>query len=90
MQSVKVSAKHQIVVPSAARRQLGIAGGDRLTVEVRGDELILRRRPARASDRLRGLGRHVWEGLDATSYVRGLREETERRSARPVTRGHKA
>jgi AbrB family looped-hinge helix DNA binding protein len=82
MQSVKVSTKHQIVVPSGARRQLAISAGDRLTVEVRGEELVLKRRLPRASDRLRGLGAHVWQGIDPTAYVRELREETDRKAPR--------
>jgi len=56
MRSVKVSTKHQIVVPSQARRDLGIQPGDRLDVLVSGDLIVLRKRPARPSDRLRGLG----------------------------------
>ncbi len=55
MLSVKVSTKHQIVVPSEARRELGIEAGDRLDVLVSGDSIVLRKRPARPSDRLRGL-----------------------------------
>jgi AbrB family looped-hinge helix DNA binding protein len=81
MQSVKVSAKHQIVVPSAARRKLGIEGGDRLIVEIRGEELVLTRRAPRASDRLRGLGAHVWKGVEPTRYVRDLKD-AERAGAR--------
>ena len=40
MLSVKVSTKHQIVVPSEARHALGIEAGDRLTVEVTPDSII--------------------------------------------------
>lgn len=75
MLSVKVSTKHQISVPSEARRKLGIEAGDRLTVEVRDDELVLRRRPARASDRLRGLGKGMYGDPDA--YIRRLRDELD-------------
>ncbi len=45
MLSVKVSTKHQIVVPSAARHDLGIEAGDRLDVEITEDSLVLRKRP---------------------------------------------
>lgn len=80
MQSTKVSTKHQITLPSAARRKVGIEPGDRLYVEVVDDALVLRRRPSRPSDRLRGLGRSIWGGVDAVEYVRGLRDESERRA----------
>ncbi len=75
MPSVKVSTKHQIVVPSAARRELGIGAGDRLSVEVSDEALILRRRPSLPSDRLRGLGRSAWQGVDPVRHVREMRDE---------------
>lgn len=80
MLSVKVSTKHQIAVPSQARRQLGIAAGDRLSVEVTDDAIVLRRRPARPSERLRQLGAlgGVWKHVDPLAYVSELRNELER------------
>ncbi|MCB9159334.1 MAG: AbrB/MazE/SpoVT family DNA-binding domain-containing protein [Caldilineaceae bacterium] len=39
--AVKVSSRHQISLPSAARRQLGIEAGDRLLVDVQDGILIL-------------------------------------------------
>lgn len=82
MPSVKVSTKHQIAVPSEARHRLGIRAGDRLEVEIGDDAIILRKRPARASDRLRGLGAEVWRGVDPVEYVRELRSEWDDRSPR--------
>lgn len=78
MLSVKVSTKHQISVPSEARRRLGIAAGDRLAVEITDDTIVLRRRPERPSERLRGLGAHVWGGVDPVAFVRQLRDEMDR------------
>lgn len=78
MLSVKVSTKHQIVVPSQARRELGIQAGDRLDVLVSGDSIVLRKRPALASDRLRGLAAGKgWYDPDPVTYVRRLRDEWE-------------
>jgi AbrB family looped-hinge helix DNA binding protein len=82
MLSVKVSTKHQIAVPSEARHRLGIRAGDRLDVEIDGDAIVLRKRPARASDRLRGLGSDVWSGVDPIEYVRELRREWDDRAPR--------
>ena len=78
MLSVKVSSKHQVSLPSAARRRLGIEAGDRLSVEVSDDALILRIRPDQPSARLRGLGQEAWRGVDPVAHVRGLRQEAER------------
>lgn len=75
MLSIKVSAKNQVAVPAEARRRLRIVPGDRLSVEIRDETMILRRMPARASQRLRGLGREVWAGRDPVAYVRALRDE---------------
>jgi AbrB family looped-hinge helix DNA binding protein len=77
MLSVKVSTKHQISVPSEARRRLGIEAGDRLSVEVTEDAIVLRRRPDRPSERLHGLGAGVWKHVDPVTYVRQLRDELE-------------
>lgn len=78
MVSVKVSTKHQISVPSSARKALGIQPGDRLSVEIRDDALVLRRRHERPSERLRGLGKEAWRGVEPVSHVRSLREESDR------------
>ena len=77
MLSVKISTKHQIVVPSAVRRELHLEPGDRLTVEVREGEIVLRPRPAKASERLRGLGKGLYG--DPVEYIRRLRDEWEER-----------
>jgi AbrB family looped-hinge helix DNA binding protein len=61
---VKVSKKHQIAVPSEVRKQLGIKSGDDLLVELRDGY----------SQRLRGLHREVWEGVEPQEYVRQERE----------------
>jgi len=76
MLSVKVSTKHQISVPSAARRALGIKAGDRLMVEIRDHEIALVPRTERAADRLRALGRGYY-GDDPVAYIRALRDEWE-------------
>lgn len=77
MPSVKVSSKHQVSLPSDARRRLGIQAGDRLSVEVTSDALVLRVRPARPSERLRGLGSAAWRGADPVDHVRAIREQAD-------------
>lgn len=75
MLSIKVSTKHQIAVPSEARKALGIKAGDRLVVEIRKTELVLRPRPGGAVERLRGSGQGTYG--DPVAYVRALRDEWE-------------
>ena len=54
--TVKLSSKHQIVVPKAARDALGLRPGDRLLVNVRDDGVVeLRRSPADPARELEGL-----------------------------------
>lgn len=74
--SAKVSSKHQISLPSEARRRLGIQPGDRLLVTIRGDALVLTRRPAKASERLWGIAKGMY-GPDPVAFVRELRDEME-------------
>ncbi len=54
--TVKISSKHQIVVPREARDALGLGPGDRLLVSVRDDGVIeMRRRPEDPAAELEGL-----------------------------------
>jgi AbrB family looped-hinge helix DNA binding protein len=80
--TVKVSSKQQISLPSTVRRRLGIEAGDRLTVEVRDDAMVLRRRPDKASDRMRGIGRHIWDGVDPVDRIRKDREAWDEQRGR--------
>lgn len=53
--SVKMSSKHQIVVPKEAREALGLRPGDRLLVSVRPDgKLEMEREPRDLAGRLEG------------------------------------
>jgi AbrB family looped-hinge helix DNA binding protein len=71
---VKVSKKHPIAVPSSVRKQLGIKSGAALLVEVRDGYAVLLPEPQDSSQRLRGLQRESWEGVEPQEYVRQERE----------------
>ena len=71
---VKVSKKHQIQVPSEIRKQLGIKSGDELLVEVRGSYAVLLPEPRVYTERLRGLHREVWDGVEPQEHVRRERQ----------------
>ncbi len=53
--SVKMSSKHQIVIPREARRALGLRPGDRLMVTVSGDVIEMRAAPRDVVSELEGL-----------------------------------
>jgi AbrB family looped-hinge helix DNA binding protein len=53
--SVKLSSKHQIVVPREAREALGLRPGARLLVTVAGDVIELRVEPSDVVNELEGL-----------------------------------
>ncbi|MBX3028628.1 MAG: AbrB/MazE/SpoVT family DNA-binding domain-containing protein [Chloroflexi bacterium] len=76
MISVKVSSRHQIAVPSEARKALGIKAGDRLSVEIVGDSMVIKPRQL-AGTRLFGKYKGYW-GEDPVAWVRALRDELER------------
>jgi AbrB family looped-hinge helix DNA binding protein len=80
--SAKVSSKNQISIPSEARRRLGIEPGDRLDILVTDDAMVMRLRPARPSDALRGIAEGKgWYEPDPVTYVRRLRDEWEERAS---------
>ncbi|HEY8870569.1 MAG TPA: AbrB/MazE/SpoVT family DNA-binding domain-containing protein [Candidatus Limnocylindrales bacterium] len=74
--SAKVSSRNQISLPSEARKRLGIEPGDRLTVQIRDDALVLRKRPLKASERLLGIAKGSY-GPDSDKYLDDLRNELE-------------
>jgi len=53
--SVKMSSKHQIVVPREAREAMGLRPGDRLLVTVAGDVIEMRAEPHDVVTALEGL-----------------------------------
>jgi len=60
MAEVTVSSKNQIVVPREAREALGVKPGVKLQVVVRGDTVILFRKPKSAARALAGVGRGLY------------------------------
>ncbi|HUE21442.1 MAG TPA: AbrB/MazE/SpoVT family DNA-binding domain-containing protein [Bryobacteraceae bacterium] len=46
MEQVTASSKGQIAIPKAVRELLNQSGGSKLTVEVRGHEIVLSKEPA--------------------------------------------
>jgi AbrB family looped-hinge helix DNA binding protein len=74
-QRVKVSKKHQIAVPAKVREELGISAGDHLLVDVQDGVIVLVPEPTDPIEQMKGLGREIWEGIDAQEYVNRERNE---------------
>jgi len=71
--TTKVGKKSQIVIPKEIRETIGISEGDELIVDVEGDRVILKVKPANYSKRLKGLHKNIWKGTDAKKYIKGER-----------------
>lgn len=72
--AVKVSSRYQIAVPRIARERLKIEKGDRLLVDVQDGVLVLVPCPRDYSERLAGLHREVWAGVNTDAYLHEERE----------------
>lgn len=67
--SVKVSSRNQIALPSAVRKQLNIQAGDRLLVDVQGDVIVLLPKPENYVTYMAGLHKEVWRDVDPATYL---------------------
>ena len=65
MVEVKLSSKHQVVIPREAREALQLSAGSRLRVVVRGDMVVLLPVAKSYADAIAGLGR----GLYPANYL---------------------
>ncbi len=71
-----LSSKNQIVIPAAARKALGVKAGDKLVVTVRGNSLIILRKPASYSAAIAGLA----QGVYPAAHLAQERKSWERNS----------
>lgn len=72
--TVKVGPKYQVVIPKELRKKLDIKPSDNVLVEEIEGMVVVIPRPKSFTKFLRGLGKEVWEGVEATEYVRKERE----------------
>ena len=78
MERVTLSSKGQIAIPKAVRDRLNLEEGTKLTLEVRGPEIVLSKEPAWRKLRGSGAGRNLMG-----TFVRFKKEEREREDSRP-------
>ena len=73
-QTVKISSRNQIALPSEARRKLGLHPGDRLLVDVQDGVLVLIPQPQDYVDAMAGLHSQVWQDVDVEAYINQERD----------------
>ena len=78
MEQVTVSSKGQIAIPKTVRDVLNLSVGTKLTLEVRGQEIVLSKEPAWGKLQGAGAGRDLMNAFAAFK-----REEREREDSRP-------
>lgn len=63
MPTATVNTKSQLVLPAEIRRKLGIQPGDRLTVELEGDHVVIRKAPESDVDPLATYRSENWRSF---------------------------
>ena len=76
MEKVTVSSKGQIAIPKQVREALNLTEGSKLTLEVRGQEIVLSK--GAAWKKLQGAGRDIKK-----DFAEFRREERELEDSRP-------
>ncbi len=76
MPTSTLSSKSQIVVPAEVRRKMGIKPGDRLTVEIEGDHIVIRKAPKTSVEALSEFRSKRWKGF--AKELRQARDEWDR------------
>ena len=76
MPDATLSSKHQLVIPAAVRKQLGIKPGDQLDVQVEGDQAVIRKAPQSYVKALEKLTASLWKGYGRE--LQGDREQWDR------------
>ena len=74
-QEIRIGKRATVVIPAAMRKALGIGEGDRLQAILCDGQLTLTPIPSDPIERLRRAFRGVYDGVDATAYIRALRDE---------------
>jgi len=71
---ITVSSKYQIVIPREAREKLDLKAGDKLIIKANDEKIVIYPQPKNYAKYALGLGKEIWQDIDATEYVRKERE----------------
>lgn len=75
MEKVTVSSKGQIAIPKAIRDALNLSEGAKLTVQVKGQQIVLSKEPAWRKLQGAGAGRDLMRAFAAFRKSERLRED---------------
>lgn len=78
MARVRVNNKNQIVIPTEARRKLGIKPGDNVVLDIGKHSILLIREPESYTESMRGLGKEIWADIDTDEWLQRERDSWER------------
>ena len=71
---IKVSSKYQIVIPREVREKLNLKTGDKLIIKANNEKIIIYPQPKSYAKYSLGLGKEIWQGVDAIEYVKKERQ----------------
>lgn len=71
---ITVSSKYQIVIPREAREKLDLKAGDKLIIKANNEKIIIYPQPKSYAKYSLGLGKKIWQRIDATEYVKKERQ----------------
>jgi len=81
---ITVSSKYQIVIPREVREKLDLKAGDKLIIKTNNEKIIIYPQPKSYAKYALGLGKEIWQGIDATEYVRKERETRKLMKILPI------
>ena len=71
---ITISSKYQIVIPREAREKLNLKTGDKLIIKADDEKIIIYPQPKSYAKYALGLGKEIWQDIDAAAYVKKERQ----------------
>ncbi|OPY22537.1 MAG: hypothetical protein A4E23_00737 [Methanomethylovorans sp. PtaU1.Bin073] len=72
--SVKVTSDYKILLPEELIKKAHFSANDEVIVEIEEDRLVLTKKTASYTDRIRGLHKEVWKNTDTEEYLKNERD----------------
>lgn len=80
MQIVTVGPKYQIVIPKEVRTKIkNFKPGKKVSVSTNEKYITINPEPQSWVEQYGGIAKEAWKGIDTTKYLKGLRNEWERK-----------